>query len=103
MGAIAGGIAIANNNASKELCDARNRCTVKGGDLRDSALAASTASTVGFIVGAAGVGAGVILYFTAPKASAAAAPATPRTSSLTVQVAPIVGPHNAGALVTGTF
>lgn len=105
MGAIAGGIAVSKNSASKEpgLCDRQNRCNKEGGELRDAALAASTASTIGFVIGAAGIGTGVVLWFTAPKPRATSTPAGTKTSAFPVQIVPLVGPHTAGALVSGAF
>jgi len=44
-----------------------NDCTPAGAELRNSARDAGTLSTVAFAVGAAALGAGVILYFTAPS------------------------------------
>lgn len=46
-------------------CDG-NECTPDGADLRNSARDAGTLSTVAFAAGAAALGAGVILYLTAP-------------------------------------
>lgn len=56
----------------------------------DSYQTMGTLSTIGFIVGAVGVGAGVVLWVTAPKETAAAK-----------KVSPYVGLGTAG--VTGTF
>lgn len=57
-------------------CDG-NECTRAGADLRNSARDAGTLSTVAFAAGAAALGAGVILYFTAPSGSADSAAASP--------------------------
>jgi hypothetical protein len=51
--------------ANEEGCD-DNVCPNDAGDVRDQAKASGTISTVAFAVGAAALGTGLVLYFTAP-------------------------------------
>ncbi len=60
-------------------CSAGNHCTAAGGQLRNDAQSAATISTIAFIVGAAAIAGGVVLWFTAPKQEiSASANARPR-------------------------
>ncbi len=65
-------------------------CTAAGAQDVQSSHDLATVSTVGFIAGAALLGGGAYLFFTAPKASA-------------VSVAPAVGTRSAGLSVRGSF
>jgi hypothetical protein len=62
-------------------------CTRKGIDLHEQAQTSATVSTVGFVLGAAGIGAGAVLVVMALKSP----PTTNRA-----WVLPQVGPSNAG-------
>ncbi len=87
VGVVFGVMAISKNNDSNDNghCDATG-CDPTGTSLRNTALGDATASTVTLIAGGALAAAGVVLYFTAPKA----APATG------LELRPTVGPHWAG-------
>jgi len=70
IGAAFGFSAISQFNESNRAgCDGR-LCDPDAADIRNDARAAGNVSTVAFAAGAALLGAGAILYFTAPKASA---------------------------------
>lgn len=73
-----------------------NRCTQKGLDLRDEAKSAATLSTIGFAVGAVGVGAGVVLLLSS------GGPA-PEKSARGTQIVPVLGPRAGGLGVSGSF
>ncbi len=66
-----------------------SRCTQPGVDGGKSAHTQAAVSTVGFIAGAALLGGGALLYFTAPRAG--------------VIVSPTVGMRSAGVGVNGSF
>lgn len=71
LGAIFGGLAIAENNASHEEAggcdDASNFCTDAGLERRDRALTYSYVSTAGIIIGAAVATAGIVVLATKPS------------------------------------
>jgi hypothetical protein len=69
-----------------------------GRALRSSAFTAATASTVGLVVGAVGVGAGLVLVFW--PSSGAPAPGPARTG---LYVTPLTGPRGGGAALGGAF
>lgn len=63
------------HDSAEEYCDSSNVCTdQKGVDLRDDALQSGNISTIGFVVGAAGLAGAAVLWLTA-KPTEATAPA----------------------------
>jgi hypothetical protein len=72
-----------------------NRCNPTGLDLRDEAKSAATISTIGFAVGAVGVGAGVVLLLSGGS--------KPEKSARRTQVVPMLDPRSSGVAVTGAF
>jgi hypothetical protein len=72
IGAGFGGLAITKNSDSKTHCraDEPNLCDADGVALRDEVETAANVSNVGFILGGAGLLAGVILFVTAPSGDA---------------------------------
>lgn len=72
--------AIMTNDESKEQCNPSdpNLCSVKGKELRDEAFDAATVSTVALMAGGVALVGGVVLYLTAPSASAPPASAAGR-------------------------
>jgi len=70
-----------------------NRCDATGVDLRDQAKSAATLSTIGFAVGAVGVGAGVYLLATGGS--------TKEKSAKALWMQPAVGPQGGGILLGG--
>lgn len=62
---------LSDSNANGN-CVNGNHCTATGGQLRNDAQSAATISTIAFIVGAAAVAGGAVLWFTAPKEAAPA-------------------------------
>ncbi|MBK7582963.1 MAG: PEGA domain-containing protein [Myxococcales bacterium] len=89
-------------NESKDQCGEAigqsdpNRCTPQGVDLRDDAKSAATFSTIGFAVGAVGVGAGVVLLLSSGGSA-------PEKSARRTQFVPMVGPRGGGLGVSGAF
>lgn len=105
-GSVSGVIAITSNTASLDwrTCKPATRKCAE----RDTALAAATASTIGFAVGGAGLAAGTTFFLMArsssserPRSKDAAALIAPRAASL--GVAPLVGSQGAGAVLFGAF
>ena len=90
VGTIFGLRAISKHEDSDRECP-NGLCTRDGAALNDSAHAAGNVSTVAFAVGAAGLGAAAILFFTRPSSSASSGSA--RTSL------PIAGASPNGAFV----
>ncbi len=100
-------------SAASKWSDAESRC--EGGDhdrcsasavsLGDEASSAATVSTIGFLLGVAGVGAGAYLWFTAPSEPAEPSPAQPARGAPAPawQLAPAVGPGVAGGVLRGRF
>ena len=74
-------------------CNAQDKCDPTGLALRQDGLHAATLSTVFFVVGAAAVAGGAVLYLTAPKGE--------RKTGLAL--APQVGAHEAGLSFAGRF
>jgi hypothetical protein len=74
---------------------AYNRCTSAAITLGEDASTSATISTIGFIAGVAGLGAGAFLWFTAPPFEEA-----PKTGW---QLAPAVGPSGAGGVLRARF
>jgi hypothetical protein len=67
LGAIFGLGAISTNNDAETHCRTSDLCTADGLKLKDSARSKATVSTVFFLVGAAAIGGGAILFLTAPE------------------------------------
>jgi hypothetical protein len=74
-------------------CGAGDRCNSQGLALRQDASSAATGSTVAFVLGGLAVGAGVVLYVTAPRGVASAA--------WVIAPAPMVG--GGGAIAAAAF
>ncbi len=64
--------AIADNGDRKDHCNGANACDSTGVQADKDARNAATISTIGFVVGAAALGAGIALYLTAPRDAPAA-------------------------------
>lgn len=105
LGAITGILAIGKHGDLEGQCPGGVCPNNRESDV-DSYKTMGTLSTVGFIVGAVGIGAGAVLWFTAPKESAAAkgsryATAPVETKRGAVKWTPYLGLGSAG--VSGTF
>lgn len=74
-------------------CQANNHCDAVGFQARNDAKDAATISTIGFIAGAALIGGGAAIYFTAPKGQPKAG----------LAVAPQIGAGAAGLRLSGSF
>ncbi|HEX3772520.1 MAG TPA: hypothetical protein VHV30_16695 [Polyangiaceae bacterium] len=93
VGSVFGLKAISDRSASNNgPCNAADRCDPHGLSLRDDAIDEARVSTVGFIVGVAGLGASAVVAFVLPGAS---------SSSVAVSAGPL--PGGASAAVRGTF
>ncbi|HEY3235398.1 MAG TPA: hypothetical protein VGJ84_11845, partial [Polyangiaceae bacterium] len=67
VGSVFGLIAINKNKKSLDHCTTDTLCSQQGVDLRNQAKSAATVSTIAFAAGGAMLGAGLILYLTAPS------------------------------------
>jgi hypothetical protein len=97
VGTVFGVQAISKNKDSKKQCTTYTVCNTHGVQLRDEAYRAATVSTVGFGVAVVGVGAGIILIATAPKAKTSAPP------PVALSARPGFGPNGAEIALEGTF
>jgi serine/threonine-protein kinase len=82
---VLGILAAGKNSDSKEHCDADrpNRCDPAGVSAREDARSLANLATIAGIVGAVGVGAGVVLYVSAPSSSERG---VPNAAQLTLSV-----------------
>jgi tetratricopeptide (TPR) repeat protein len=87
LGAVFGLNAISTNDSAKSHCRNGNLCDPTGLDELDSARSKATLSTVFFVAGAAAIGAGAYLFFTAPK----------------VEIAPAVSASSGGLQLRGAW
>jgi len=87
VGAVFGLGAISTNDSAKSHCRNGNLCDPTGLDELDSARGKATASTIFFVVGAAAIGTGAYLFFTAPR----------------VEVAPAVSASSGGLQLRGAW
>jgi hypothetical protein len=74
-------------------CDASDHCSDAGLALRQDAESAARVATIAMIAGAVAVGAGVVLYVTAPSG--------PRREG--ISIAPMPLPSGGGAVLRGQF
>ncbi|MBI4702541.1 MAG: hypothetical protein HY744_15585 [Deltaproteobacteria bacterium] len=91
VGTVAGVLAIDKASELKDRCPS-NPCPPENEDLADSATALAHVSTVGFAVGIAAAGAGVLWWLFAPGAS----PAGPDPAAAGAAVRPWIGVGEAG-------
>jgi hypothetical protein len=98
FGGITGILAIGKHGDLTDKCPDGKCPADVSGDV-DSYKTMGTLSTVGFIVGAVGVAAGAVLWFTAPTKESASNPSTTRTASVTWH--PYVGAGGGG--IAGRF
>jgi hypothetical protein len=101
LGAMFGISAMSQSNDSTIIhatCKTPDECS-RGRELREGAYGASTAATVSFAVGAAGIGVGLVLLLL-PSEKAAA---PDKRSANAVRIAPIASRDGGGATVVGRF
>jgi hypothetical protein len=98
VGAIFGAKALSRNKDADAGCrpQSPDLCTMAGVAAHHDALTSAHVSTASLVVGAAAVGAGLAVFFTAPRASAPAAAAR-------VQVYPTVGAGVGGLALRGSW
>ena len=101
VGGITGMMAVSHKNAAARDC-VDGKCPPSTWDDLDSARSLAAISTVGFVVGAVGLGVGTsfLLLQDEPKAARAA---TPKTRFSQVSVVPDLGPRSASLSVSGRF
>ena len=106
VGAVTGLMAIGKANDAKTSCPDDGRCASQAAvDASDSAKTLGLVSTIGFIAGAVGIGAGSVLVFTAPSgnASTKGGLASPAVARHRVRVSPTGGAAGAGLSISGAF
>jgi serine/threonine-protein kinase len=110
LGSLFGVMAISDRNASNAgPCNAADQCNARGLSLRDDAIREARISTIAFVAGTAGLGAGVVVFFVLPRKQAGPAvgglggreSAGAPVSGVSVSAAPIAG--GGEALVRATF
>jgi hypothetical protein len=96
LGSVFGAKALSDASTSKSDCSTTS-CPNHAGaqSAHDSSESAGKVSTAMFIVGAAGLAGGAVLWFTAPKAAE-----KPTTS---LRFDPMVGPQGGGLMLSGRF
>jgi tetratricopeptide (TPR) repeat protein len=108
VGAVFGLGAISTNDSAKSHCRNGNLCDPTGLDELDSARGKATASTIFFVLGAAAIGGGAVLFFTAPNDQdkgaerTPAARATPKRTPA-MALAPAVGLSSGGLELRGAW
>jgi hypothetical protein len=85
--------AIAKNSDSNDGGRCASGCDAEGYDLRSDARRSAAVSTVAFAIGAAALGAGIVLFVTSPSRSGASA----------VRIVPSIGAGGAAAFASGRF
>lgn len=100
VGAITGLVAVGKHGDLADSCPDGKCTSDKQSDI-DSYKTMGTISTIGFIVGGVGVAAGAVLWFTAPKETAARASRFATIETKHVTMTPYVGVGSAG--MTGRF
>ena len=103
LGTAEGLAASSDFSTQKKLCGSPTSCTDPAGALsaHNSTVTAGTVASAGFVVGAVGVVAGVVLWFTAPHAKEAA-PAQATLTAAGVRFEPMVG-RETGMMLSGSF
>lgn len=85
-----------NDDSKEQGCNAQNECTPTGGEKRDDAKSAATASTIAFVVGGVLTAGGVALYLIGSSSNE-----SPPAAALAVS--PALGPNQAGFALSGKF
>jgi serine/threonine-protein kinase len=100
VGSVFGGKAMSADSDSHAHCLAPEftRCDPQGQQLGKDAFSAATASTVGFLIGGAGLVGGVVAFLTAPSGA-------PKSGSgaLRFDARPIVGGQVSGLVLSGQW
>ncbi len=103
VGSVFGARAMSADSASHAHCLAPDytRCDPQGQELGKDAFSAATASTVGFLLGGAGVIGGVVTFLTAPTTGSAPKKSTSRAWG--VEARPLVSAQVGGLVVSGAW
>jgi hypothetical protein len=101
---VAGGFTarmLSKNSASLQYCQPADatKCMPPGVDLRNQAFDAAHIATAAVIAGGVALGAGIVVFFTAPSG----APREAGTSTSRASIQPIVGPGLTGASLRGVW
>jgi hypothetical protein len=101
VGSVFGAKAMSADSDSHAHCVAPEytRCDPQGVQLGKDAFSAATASTMGFLIGGAGIVGGVVTFLTAP--SGAQKSASGANSARLFEARPIVGAQGGGLVVSG--
>lgn len=103
VGTVFGATAASQWSDAKDTCkrDDFSRCTPAGVALAEDASSSATLSTLGFLIGIAGVGAGAYLWFTAPSPEPQPPPAP--AAARRVLIAPALAPGHVGGVARISF
>lgn len=94
VGGVLGGLAASDAGEFKEACP-NGACSGATMERVESARTKATVSTIGISVGAAALGAGVVLFFLSRSPS--------KEAAHKAQIVPSFGPNGGGATIVGTF
>jgi len=94
VGAVFGGLAMSDAAELEKRCP-KGACSRADEELMTGASTKATVSTIGFGVGAAALGAGVVLFVLSRSPS--------KESAQSAQIVPSFGPNGGGASLVGTF
>ncbi|MRG96537.1 tetratricopeptide repeat protein [Polyangium spumosum] len=97
VGAVMGGLATSDVGEADPLCPAK-KCSAAGFALVEGAQTKALASTIGFGVGAAALGAGVVLFLVSRSPAK-----EPGAEAARAWLVPSFGPHGGGASILGSF
>lgn len=103
VGAIFGLKAISTNDSAKTHCHDGNLCDKTGLADLDSARSQATVSTIFFLLGAAAIGGGAILFFTAPSDADKGPDSGGGKAATRLRLAPAVSASTGGLEVRGTW
>jgi len=103
VGAVFGLNAISTNDSAKKHCRDGNLCDPTGLDALDTARGQATASTIFFLLGAAAIGGGAILFFTAPNDADKGPDGAGGKATARMQLAPAVSASAGGLELRGTW
>lgn len=103
VGAIFGLNAISTNDSAKAHCRDGNLCDPTGLQGLDSARSQATASTIFFVLGAAAIGGGAILFFTAPNDADKGSDGDGGKAATRIRLAPAVSASAGGLELGGTW
>jgi hypothetical protein len=98
IGAVTGVMALVKEKDSRDKCPSDPCATLDGIQANDDARTVARVSTIAFAAGGVALATGVVLWLTAPRATASAPPAAAR-----VRITPLLDARSAGLHVVGAW